>query len=125
MVASCRNTKNFGESRLADTTGLFCLHQSLQSERRMNRGANCSVNGTGFLMSSHISECYFGWEFHSLVEDWEFSYRNAHNNIKSGYAKKAMFYDEQVTTLRQFWRQRMRWVAGNMQLRKRVSELFA
>lgn len=51
-----------------------------------------------------------------MTEDAEFTAWCAVNGVKVGYCKEAVFYDEQLTTLRASWNQRLRWVKGYMQM---------
>ena len=51
-----------------------------------------------------------------LTEDIEFTVTNILDGEKVGYCGSAMFYDEQPTTFRQSWNQRMRWTKGFYQV---------
>ena len=51
-----------------------------------------------------------------MTEDIQLSAHLISNNEKIGYAKDAMFYDEQPTTFKQSWHQRMRWTKGFYQV---------
>lgn len=79
-------------------------------------GTNCAISGTGFLLSSKVVQKYGGWKFHLLTEDIEFSIVNAIEGERIGYCGKAILYDEQPTTFRQSWTQRLRWSKGFYQV---------
>ena len=57
-----------------------------------------------------------GWKYHLLTEDIEFSVDCAIQGEKIGYSKDAVIYDEQPTTFRQSWIQRLRWSKGFYQV---------
>lgn len=112
-----RNTKNFGDSWLSSGCGLWYLHDSTHLNRsRMLLGSCCAVNGTGFGFTRELLERLNGWHFHTLTEDIEFSTWCATHGIRIGYCHDAVLYDEQVTGLRQSWRQRTRWTQGGIQI---------
>ncbi len=117
VLTSFRNTKNFGDSWISATSGVWYLHESAHMNMsRHTLGSNCVVSGTGFGFTARILEQLGGWPFHLLTEDLEFNNWCATNNIKSGYCHDAIFYDEQPITLRQSWKQRIRWVQGGIQV---------
>lgn len=67
-----------------------------------------------------------GWKFNLLTEDIQFSVVNILEGEKIGYCESAMFYDEQPTTFKQSWNQRMRWSKGFYQVMFRYGrELIA
>jgi cellulose synthase/poly-beta-1,6-N-acetylglucosamine synthase-like glycosyltransferase len=74
------------------------------------------VSGTGFLVNSQIIKKNNGWKFNLLTEDIQFSVVNILEGEKIGYCENAMFYDEQPTTFKQSWNQRMRWSKGFYQV---------
>ena len=47
-----------------------------------------------------------------LTEDIEFSVDSVLKDIKIGYADKAVVYDEQPTSFKQSFNQRLRWSKG-------------
>ena len=87
---------------------------------------SCAVSGTGFLVNSSIIKKNNGWKFNLLTEDIQFSVVNILEGEKIGYCESAMFYDEQPTTFKQSWNQRMRWSKGFYQVMFRYGrELIA
>ena len=77
---------------------------------------SCAVSGTGFLISSEIIDKNNGWKYHLLTEDIEFTIDSIINGEKIGYCNSACFYDEQPTSFRDSWNQRMRWSKGFYQV---------
>ena len=114
VVTSFRNSKNYGDNWLSAGSSIFFLHSSLYSKYKMLRNNSSSISGTGFLFSNKVLEFYGGWKFYSLVEDIEFTLNNMKNNIKIGYSDLSILYDEQPTKFSQFWKQRVRWTKGNI-----------
>ncbi len=126
VLTSFRNTKNFSDSWISATSGVWYLHESTHMNMsRDTLGCNCVVSGTGFGFTSRVLEQLGGWPFHLLTEDLEFNNWCATNNIKSGYCHDAIFYDEQPITLRQSWKQRIRWVQGGLQVSLRYGRSLA
>ena len=70
------------------------------------------ISGTGFLASSKILNPKNGWSYTCITEDLEFSLDNIKMGNKIIYCDDAIFYDEQPTTWKQTYRQRMRWQKG-------------
>ena len=111
-----RNSKNLGASWVSAGHGLWFLHDSCHlNASRMVLGIPCTVTGTGFGFSASLLRRYGGWNFFTLTEDIEFSFRCIADGVKMGYCRDAMLYDEQPQTFRQSWRQRTRWVQGGVQ----------
>ncbi len=67
-------------------------------------------------MHSDILKKQGGWKHFLLTEDIEFSIDNVIKGEKVGYCHSAMLYDEQPTSFRQSWRQRLRWSKGFLQV---------
>lgn len=117
VVTSFRNSKNYGDNWLSAGYGLWYLHESCHlNEARMRVGASCSVSGTGFLFSQRIINDYNGWNFYLLTEDIEFTVSNVVNRYKTGYANKAILFDEQPTNFKESYYQRLRWSKGYLQV---------
>ena len=117
VVASYRNSKNYGTNWISAGYGLWFIRESrILNGARMKIGSGCIVSGTGYVVDKKIVEDAGGWNWTMLTEDVQFSSYCALNNIKIGYASRAMFYDEQPETFSMSWRQRMRWVKGYLQV---------
>lgn len=118
-----RNSKNFGTNWVSAGHALWFLHDSCHlNASRMILGNPCTVTGTGFGFTRKLLEKLGGWNFFTLTEDIEFSYRCITEGISMGYCKDAMLYDEQPETFRQSWRQRTRWVQGGVQVSLRYAK---
>ena len=81
------------------------------------------------MLSRRLVQKYHGWKFHLLTEDIEFSVVSAIEGERIGYCGTAVLYDEQPTTFRQSWAQRLRWSKGFYQVvwkygRSLLSRLF-
>jgi cellulose synthase/poly-beta-1,6-N-acetylglucosamine synthase-like glycosyltransferase len=74
-------------------------------------GLSNEIGGTGFCMDVQVLKD-MGWEATSLAEDLEFTAKLVLNDIKVGWAPKAIIYDEKPLTLAQSWKQRRRWMQG-------------
>ncbi len=116
VVTSYRNSKNYGTNWLTAGYSLWFLRESKYlNNSRMLMDTNCAVSGTGFLVSTDVFRENGGWHYTLLTEDIEFSADCAVAGRKIGYAE-AEFYDEQPTTFKQSWTQRMRWAKGFYQV---------
>ena len=112
-----RNTKNFGDSWISSGYALWFLHDSIHlNAARMALGTTCAVSGTGFGFTKALLKRCGGWRFFTLTEDVEFDTWCATHGERIGFCREAMLYDEQPLTLRQAWRQRLRWVQGGLQV---------
>ena len=117
VVTSYRNSKNYDTNWITAGYSLWFIREAkyLNNPRMMIK-TSCAVSGTGYLVDSSIIKKNHGWKFHLLTEDIEFTVTNILDGEKVGYCGSAMFYDEQPTTFRQSWNQRMRWTKGFYQV---------
>ncbi len=117
IVTSYRNSKNYDSNWISAGYSLWFLRESKYlNYARMLLGNSCAVSGTGFLVSSDIIDKNNGWKYHLLTEDIEFTIDSVINREKIGYCNSACFYDEQPTSFRDSWNQRMRWSKGFYQV---------
>lgn len=122
-ITCYRNSKNFGANWISAGYAIWFLREARFLNRpRMMLGSNCHVSGTGFLVSADVIRLNGGWPFHLLTEDIEFSVNCAIKGQRIGYCEKAIIYDEQPTSFRQSWAQRMRWSKGFYQVDRSYSE---
>ncbi len=110
VVTSYRNSKNY------DTNWITAGYSKYLNNPRMMIKTSCAVSGTGYLVDSSIIKKNEGWKCNLLTEDIEFTVTNILDGEKVGYCGSAMFYDEQPTTFKQSWNQRMRWTKGFYQV---------
>ena len=128
VITSFSNSKNFGANLISGLYGMyFTVGCRLESRGRTVLGCSTRVQGTGYLIPVSIVEN--GWKYVSLAEDWEFTADRIllDNTIK--YCDRAMFYDEQPTSIPIMWRQRVRWSKGHLivfctRIKELVTSLF-
>lgn len=117
VLTSYRNSKNYDSNWISAGSALWFLREAkFLSNARHLLGSSCAISGTGFLISADILESDGGWIHHLLTEDIEFSTDCISHGIRIGYCADAMVYDEQPTTFRDSWRQRLRWAKGFYQV---------
>ena len=117
IVTSYRNSKNYGDNWISAGYALWFLRESRYlNHARSLLGTSCAVSGTGFLFIRAVLEETGPWPFHLLTEDIQFSVHEILQGRKVAFAPDAVLYDEQPTTFRQSWRQRMRWSQGYLQV---------
>lgn len=127
VITSYRNSKNYDTNWITSGYSLWFIREAKYlNNPRMMLKTSCAVSGTGFLVNSSIIKKNNGWKFNLLTEDIQFSVVNILEGEKIGYCESAMFYDEQPTTFKQSWNQRMRWSKGFYQVMFRYGrELIA
>ena len=109
VVTSYRNSKNYDTNWITAGYSLqFIREAKYLNNPRMMIKTSCAVSGTGYLVDSSIIKKNHGWKCNLLTEDIEFTVTNILDGEKVGYCEDAMFYDEQPTTFKQSWNQRMR-----------------
>lgn len=113
VITSFRNSKNFGQNTLSGLYGLYFM-TGCRLEMRGRTVFNCStrVSGTGYVINSDLVKD--GWPYVTLTEDWEFTADQIIANNKIKYCDEAVFYDEQPTSFKVMWRQRIRWSRGHL-----------
>ncbi|MGX4601707.1 glycosyltransferase [Faecalimicrobium sp. JNUCC 81] len=117
IITSYRNSKNYDSNWISAGYSLWFLRESKYlNYARMLLNNSCAVSGTGFLISSEIIDKNSGWKYHLLTEDIEFTIDSIINGEKIGYCNSACFYDEQPTSFKDSWNQRMRWSKGFYQV---------
>ena len=122
VITCYRNSKNFASSWISASYSIWFLREArFLNFPRMKMGTNCAVSGTGFLVASHIIRENDGWPYFLLTEDIQFSADCAARGWRIGYSDDAIIYDEQPITMRQSWRQRMRWAKGFYQVNAHCS----
>lgn len=114
IITSYRNTKNFDENWIASTYALHWI-RSIRANHRARSVLHLATNiqGTGFLFTNEIVKN--GWHYTSLTEDRALTADAVAQGYQITYQDKAMFYDEQPTSLKVALRQRIRWSKGHLQ----------
>ena len=121
-VTCYRNSKNFGSNWISAGYSIWFLREArFLNFPRTLLGTNCHVSGTGFLVSAQVIRDNGGWPFHLLTEDIQFSVDCAIKGRRIGYCDRAVVYDEQPTTFRQSWDQRLRWSKGFYQVDRKYA----
>ena len=117
IVTSYRNSKNYGHNWITAGYSLWFLREAkFLNNPRMMFGTSCAISGTGFLVSTEIIRENGGWIHYLLTEDIEFTTHSIIKGEKIGYCEKAVLYDEQPTTFKQSYVQRLRWSKGFYQV---------
>lgn len=118
-----RNSKNWNGGWVASCSALtFSMINTFHNKSRARFNRNVMVSGTGFYIAYDILKQMGGWNFYTLTEDYEISLFSTLNNVKSTYNEYAEFYDEQPTSLKASWNQRLRWVKGYGQVNKQYQK---
>lgn len=113
VITSYRNTKNFDENWIASTYALHWLRSiRLRHRARSVLRLATNIQGTGFLFANELIRD--GWKYTSLTEDRAFTADAVAHGYPISYCDAAMFYDEQPTSLRVAFRQRIRWSKGHL-----------
>ena len=116
-LTSYRNSKNFADNWISAGYGLWFMRETrFLNFPRMLLGTNCAISGTGFLISAGVVKENGGWPYHLLTEDIEFSAHCALKGQRIGCGEAARREDEEPTTFRQSWDQRLRWSKGFYQV---------
>lgn len=117
-VLTCyRNSKNFGDNWVSSGYAIWFLREAKYlNNPRYLLNTSCAVSGTGFLIHRDIINRNDGWKHFLLTEDIEFTIDTIINGDKIGYCHDAVLYDEQPTTFKQSWHQRIRWAKGYLQV---------
>ncbi len=129
VITSFRNSKNFGSNVMSGLYGMYFAY-GCRYEMLGRTALNCStrVSGTGYVINSDIVKD--GWPYVTLTEDWEFSADQIIQGKKIKFCNDAVFYDEQPTSFKVMWRQRVRWQKGHLlvcktRLKDLVKHIFA
>ena len=117
IITSLRNSKNFDTNWLTSGSAfLFFREATLIHKSRSLLNTSTYVSGTGFLVDAEIIKENGGWIHHTMIEDIEFSVDMISKDYFIAYQHDAIFYDEQPTTLKATWHQRLRWCRGTHQI---------
>ncbi|MGC6767637.1 glycosyltransferase [Enterococcus sp. LJL51] len=74
----------------------------------------CTIPGTNFIVRRSIIEEIGGWDDKALAEDTEISFRIYMMGYKIKFQPKAVTWEQEPQTLPVWFRQRTRWVKGNI-----------
>ena len=74
----------------------------------------CTIPGTNFLIRRSIIEEIGGWDTKALAEDTEISFRIYRMGYKIMFMPKAVTWEQEPQTFKVWFKQRTRWVKGNI-----------
>ena len=115
VAQGTRETKNINQSWISSSYAIYYYLQNFFISRsRKNIKLSATINGTGFMVKKEIIDT-IGFNTCTLTEDIEFSCICALNKIKIDYVEKAITYDEQASSFKTSWNQRIRWTKGTLQ----------
>ena len=109
-----RNIKNLNENWITGINGINMYRNvvAICRPRAIVHSKAQIINGTGFAVRSYVLKD--GWKYHEIVEDGEFTAKTTLKGVKFGFCEEAEYYDEQPSTLRISFRQRLRWTKGSL-----------
>lgn len=114
-----RNTKNGNESAIAASSSLiFSIINTVGNQTKTKHHINSTISGTGFYIRGNWIDKWKTYPFHALTEDYELTLYAIINNLTTYYNAKAIYYDEQPTSYKQYKTQRVRWIKGYFETRK-------
>ncbi len=122
IVTGYRNSKNYGTNWISSGYSLWFIRESkFLNNSRMLCNTSCAIGGTGFLVNREVLLNSGGWKFFFLTEDIQFTVHNILEGESIAYCHDAILYDEQPTTFKQSWKQRMRWAKGFLQVARKYN----
>lgn len=125
LATGYRNSKNGNKNVVAAASSLtFSMINVIGNRGRIKNGANVVFSGTGFFVDGELVREWGGWPFHGLTEDYEMSLYATLHGLKTYYNDKAVFYDEQPLRYKQTEAQRVRWIRGYFDARKKYVPLI-
>ncbi|WP_058300769.1 glycosyltransferase family 2 protein [Gorillibacterium timonense] len=74
----------------------------------------CTIPGTNFIMRRSIVESIGGWDTKAIAEDTEISFRIYLMGYRIKFQPHAVTWEQEPQTLRVWFKQRTRWVKGNI-----------
>lgn len=119
-------TRNRNESWLTRFINIETLSfQWMAQAGRWKLFKLCTIPGTNFIMRREIVERIGGWDVKAIAEDTEISFRIYMMGYRIKFQPKAVTWEQEPQTLRVWFKQRTRWVKGNIYvIVKNVPRLF-
>lgn len=84
----------------------------------------CMIPGTNFVVRRSILETIGGWDTKALAEDTEISFRIYMMGYFIKFLPQAVTWEQEPQTLAVWFRQRSRWVKGNIYVMVKYSKLL-
>ncbi len=123
LASGYRNCKNGNDSVVSASSALtFSLVNTIFNEQKNKKNRNITFSGTGFYIRGYLLEKWGGYPFHTLTEDYELSCYATLNNLTTFYNTKSIFYDEQPVRFKDTLNQRIRWIKGYFDVRKKYEK---
>ena len=109
-----RNSKNLSENWISAMCGVQAFGHSVNGLRaRSMLNISQEMYGPSTTLRNYVL-AEGGWKWTSLTEDMETLMDLTARGYKTGYCEEAVFYEEQPTTMRLVWNQRVRWARGGL-----------
>lgn len=100
-------------------------HQWMSQAGRWQLLHLCTIPGTNFIIRRDLLETIGGWDTKALAEDTELSFRVYMNGFLIKFQPKAVTWEQEPERLSVWFKQRSRWVKGNIYvILKNVRLLF-
>ena len=107
-----RDNKNWSSNVVSACSGLVFTIANNINKRKNKTNENITITGTGFYIKGNIIKEFGGYPFHEITEDYELTLYATVHKLTTCYEERAIFYDEQPTTLKASIKQRIRWIRG-------------
>lgn len=108
-------TRNRNASLLTRFVNIETLtFQWMAQAGRWNMFKLCTIPGTNFIIRRSILDAIGGWDVKAIAEDTEISYRIYMMGYYIKFAPKAVTWEQEPQTLPVWFKQRTRWVKGNI-----------
>ncbi len=118
-----RNNKEWNNGVVSACSALtFFMLNTLQNRPNNETNQNMIISGTGYYIDYNLIKEFNGWPFTTLTEDYELSMYCTLNDIKVRYVETAEFLDEQPTSFKVSFIQRLRWVKGFLQSHRKYKK---
>lgn len=86
----------------------------------------CTIPGTNFVIRRSILESIGGWDTKAVAEDTELSFRVYKAGYKIKFMPRSVTWEQEPETLKVWFKQRTRWVKGNIYvLIKNLKTIFS
>jgi cellulose synthase/poly-beta-1,6-N-acetylglucosamine synthase-like glycosyltransferase len=115
-------TKNMYKNNLTRMIGLeFMLFQLVMQCGRWQLFRFGTLTGTNFVLRRKVLEEVNGWDVYALAEDAELTARIYSKGYEIPVVDDSRTWEQEPETFSTFWKQRTRWLLGNLYL---ISKLF-
>lgn len=85
----------------------------------------CTIPGTNFIIRRHVIDEIGGWDINAIAEDTELSFRIYALGYKIKFMPLSVTWEQEPQTLKIWFKQRVRWVKGNIYvMMKHLPSLF-